>query len=108
MYFRNWCYNFPNVTSEVKKKMSVKLELETIGWRTAPGGQAVRTEELANLWKVKNVGVFKEQPEIFNVGGNEPVFHIRGRKEKYKSKEDALADLQKEADADADAASASR
>lgn len=80
--------------------MSVTLELEAIGWHTAPGSsQSLETEELAIRWKIKQVGIFKHDPEIWTTGGNEPIFRITGRKEEYKSKADALAALQKEADA---------
>jgi hypothetical protein len=80
--------------------MSVTLELEAIGWRTAPGSsQSLETEELAVRWKVRQVGIFKEEPEVWTAGGNEPMFHITGRKGEYNSKEDALAALKKEADA---------
>jgi hypothetical protein len=77
--------------------MSVKLGLEAIGWR-GEGRQSPEKEGLAIRWKIKQVGIFKHEPEIWTAGGNEPIFHITGRKEEYKSKADALAALQKEAD----------
>jgi len=78
--------------------MSIKLELKAIGWR-GEGRQSLEKEELAIRWKVRQVGIFKDEPEVWTAGGNEPVFHITGRKGDYKSKADALAALQKEADA---------
>jgi hypothetical protein len=72
--------------------MSVRLKARPVGWLTAPGGQALRTKALENKWMVEPLD---REVHVFKVG---PIFSVSGRKGEYRSLEEALAVLQKEAD----------